>query len=442
MIFFSIIALLLSLGNIAIILFFGIKLKRNYSERGFLIVLLLLWKQLMYYLPVNVYDVIDGYYYWNLYSIDGINFVGIYIFELISNSIFLAVLTISHRRVKSYVHVSDGFVLVLLLLLLIFNAFEIIENVSFGSFMNPLKLFSSFATFYLQPVALFSLIFIKTFRKRFWPLIALTSMSVLLSINTRGFIVYSALIFVSLVIFNNPEKITSYLLKSTVVFGLGIVAAGGVPQLSLSVDKSDSINRGAVSLATYNNHEKMSNRNLFQEIDFRFGMMPRMSSKFFELTYRTGHVGFMPFWNSLMGVIPRSIWSEKPIPSTYTGTDITDQAMYLIYEESMGRPSSSMVEFSVAGHYFWELNVIGVILLSVVSALYSKMVLVITSNSVLGLSAVISTMKPWGFMDPKIWISDIPLQIYQVFIPLALCYLLFKVVQIILRNFLVIFRNV
>ena len=417
-------------------------MRRKYSNRGFLIVLLLLWKQFMYFLPVNIYDMLDGYYYWNLYNLDGYSFLGIYIFELIANAIFLSILVVSSKRVINYVHSDNRFVIVLLLLLLTYNAFEMIENVSFGMLINPLSLLSSFATYYLQPVALFSLIFIKTFSKRYWPLIVVTSFSVLLAINTRGFIVYSILIFLSLLFLNNPGKILSYFLKSMVVLSIGFIITGGVPQLKLSVDKSDSINRGTVSLATYDNQEKMSNRNLFQEVDFRFGMMPRMSSKFFELSDRTGHVGFIPFWNSLVGIIPRSLWKDKPVPSTYTGTDLKDQAMYLIYEESMGRPSSSMVEFSVAGHYFWELNVFGVIVLAVVSGLYSKIVLISTNDNIIGLSAIISTMKPWGFMDPKIWISDIPLQIYQVFVPLALCYLVFKVVQILLRNALVIFKNV
>jgi hypothetical protein len=62
-----------------------------------------------------------------------------------------------------------------------------------------------------------------------------------------------------------------------------------------------------------------------------------------------------------------------------------------------------------------------VIILSLISGIY---VAVTTSFfAKLGIAAVpltISIFKPWGFVEPKIWVSDIALQSYQIILPLFL----------------------
>jgi hypothetical protein len=46
-----------------------------------------------------------------------------------------------------------------------------------------------------------------------------------------------------------------------------------------------------------------------------------------------------------------------------------------------------------------------------------------------GLAAIpllLATFKPWGYMEPKIWISDAVMQVYQIILPAFLIYFLYK----------------
>ena len=405
----------------------------SFGVSGMLILVLLLWKQIAYFFSVNIFDFFNSYHYWKIYSISGEHFVYIYVFELVANLTFLTVLVskqVQFERLPK-IKVTSEQISILLLLLLTFNIGRFAETYSFGRITNPLGILSSFSTYLLQPVSVISLYYIKRFSRLQSVIVAITFISTLISINTRGYVVYGILVLLSMYLFANFSKIKLLLFRSIIIVPLLLLIFKGVPQISYSIDKSETSNRGNLSLELYDNNAKSAGRELLDELDFRFGMMPRMSSKFIFMSSQYGHVGLSPVFHSLVGFIPRSLWPNKPVPSTDTGLDINDQAMYRIYRESLGRDTTSMVEFSVPGHYFWELHIIGVVLFSIFSAIYTKTILAIFKGEILGISVLLTTMKPWGFMDPKIWMSDIPLQVYQVFIPLFLILLLFRIVGVI-----------
>ena len=83
-----------------------------------------------------------------------------------------------------------------------------------------------------------------------------------------------------------------------------------------------------------------------------------------------------PILNSLYGFIPRSMFPNKPHPSTVDGNDIRSQGMYVIYREIYGINTFSMVEFSTGGHFFWEFGWVGIFVMSIISGMYIPVIFV------------------------------------------------------------------
>ena len=62
---------------------------------------------------------------------------------------------------------------------------------------------------------------------------------------------------------------------------------------------------------------------------------------------------------------------------------------------------------------------------------------------------MIAVFKPWGYVDPKIWVSDIVMQFYQIIFPLVLLVfilrfkkLLFTSVKSIIRHSSMVRRDI
>ncbi len=174
----------------------------------------------------------------------------------------------------------------------------------------------------------------------------------------------------------------------------------------------------------------------FDEFEWRFGAASRMGTAFIRLYNRGDSAGFSPIKNSLMGFLPRSINPEKPHPSTLYADDVYSQGMYLIYREIHGYNTYSMVEFPTGGHHYWEFGIIGVILLSAISGVYIAVCTRwFSSFGIVSIPLLVVVFKPWGFNDPKIWVSEIPLQIYQIIIPLFVLNFLIKYIYKYLNRF-------
>ena len=116
-----------------------------------------------------------------------------------------------------------------------------------------------------------------------------------------------------------------------------------------------------------------------------------------------------------MGFFPRSINPDKPQPSTTIPDDEFSQGMYQIVKEITQDLANNMTEFPTGGHFYWEFGIFGVIVLSAISALYITLCLRLFSHfGLFAIPLMVAAFKPWGYMDPKIWVSDLIIQIYQI----------------------------
>jgi len=86
---------------------------------------------------------------------------------------------------------------------------------------------------------------------------------------------------------------------------------------------------------------------------------------------------------------------------------------------------------------------VGVFVLSIISGMY--MALCVKLFSKLGLAAIplmYAVFKPTGYVEPKMWVSDIIMQIYQIIIPLTfliVCLILFDNIITHSKGYLIYF---
>jgi hypothetical protein len=237
----------------------------------------------------------------------------------------------------------------------------------------------------------------------------------LLSLTTRGAVVYLGLFSLFLVWFVLRDA------KSKAIIAGGLLtviacyfALGGIFQVLIVPDEA-----GEPSFELGVKTEKLASRSPMQDIEWRFGASTRMGTAFLKLYDRGQSAGFNPIKHSLQGFLPRSLDPDKPQPSTLDGDDVFSQGMYIIAREIAGFDTYSMVDFPTGAHFYWEFGILGVLGLSAVSGIYIGLCAHFFSK--LGIVAVplmVAVFKPWGYVDPKIWVSDVAMQIYQILLPL------------------------
>ena len=254
------------------------------------------------------------------------------------------------------------------------------------------------------------------------------TISVLALQSTRGALVYSILYLSFLIVVTSGKRKRA--VKRLVICGFALVllylTLGGLPTLSLMYDTSRITADFDVS------SEKKGERSAIDEIEWRFGASSRMSATFIRMYDRGDGAGLNPILNSVRGFLPRSIDPDKPIPSTVDGSDIYTQGMYFIYREVYGYDTYSMTEFSSGGHAYWELGLLGVILLPLVSGVYIGLCAYHFQRlGIISLALMMAIFKPFGYVDPKIWVSDVALQLYQLILPLTLLWLIYRMSRFI-----------
>lgn len=254
----------------------------------------------------------------------------------------------------------------------------------------------------------------------------------LATISTRGALVYSVLFLVYLLLnFSKSRRIKSQLAFGFLSVFILYSLLGGIPFGAFNIENN------VISSVEINIDNKRGDRTAFEEIEWRYGALSRMSTKFVDMYDRGDSAGINPIRNSFLGFLPRSLNPDKPYPSTVDGNDYYSQGMYLLYREIYGYDTYSMVEFSSGGHAYWEFGWFGVLVLSAISGVYIGLCMYYSQK--LGLLSIIlmmATFKPWGYVDPKIWASEIVLQFYQLIIPLILIIVLYKCAAYVRRFFL------
>jgi hypothetical protein len=249
----------------------------------------------------------------------------------------------------------------------------------------------------------------------------------ILSLSTRGAFVYSLLFFIFIIFWilkNRKAKI------NFIVFLLILIV---IFISSESVIKRVSIDENGINLASKDFTEKNQGRSFMQEIEWRFGASTRIGTGFLVMYDEGFSAGINPIKNSFLGFLPRSIDPQKPHPSTLDGQDFFSQGMYLIMAKVKGNPTS-MVEFPTGCHFYWEFGTIGVILLSLISGFYIGTCYIFFNKfGLIGIPLMLATFKPWGYVDPKIWVSDIALQLYQIIIPFIIIVFFYRSLVAILQ---------
>jgi len=165
-------------------------------------------------------------------------------------------------------------------------------------------------------------------------------------------------------------------------------------------------------------------RNIFDEIEFRYGA-PSLFAVGFVRMYDKGIAAtFNTEKNSLYSFLPRQIVGEdKPVSGSFNGKN-EGMGMFASYNEITG-VDNVMSDFYVSGHYYWQFGLIGVIILSIVSALYSGLMLLYVSRfNYLGHVLWITSFKPFWLL-PKLWLSENIILVSTVLLPsLFLIYIL------------------
>ena len=134
---------------------------------------------------------------------------------------------------------------------------------------------------------------------------------------------------------------------------------------------------------------------------------------------RGDSAGIKPIYHSLTGFLPRFISPNKAHPSTLVPDDPFSQGMYLIYKETFGYHTGAMVEPSSGAHAYWEFGWLGVIILPFLTGIYvANFAYYSQFFGIACLPLIMIIFKPFGYVDPKIWFSDVIMQIYQICVPL------------------------
>lgn len=351
-----------------------------------------------------------------LYSIELISWV----FWAMALLAVFSVVSGKRKRIKidELVHLKEWetkTILVLLAIGFIVIQISALIKIEIGLFLEIFKSLFFYAGLAAGPFLM--VLSLKYYGKALFILGVSSSLFAILSLPTRGAIVYLLFFSFFLVWFVLRDKKYKIIISSVLcVLTITYFVLGGLFFGSIFIDETGSMHVDAGIAA-----EKKGARTNFEEIEWRFGAATRLGTSFINLYDRGEAAGINPIKNSLMGFLPRSINPDKPHPSTSYGDDIYSQGMYLIYREIYGYDTFSMIEFPTGAHSYWEFGIIGVLVLSAISGLY--VALCAHSFCKLGLVVLplmVAVFKPWGYVDPKIWVSDIAMQIYQIILPLIL----------------------
>lgn len=147
----------------------------------------------------------------------------------------------------------------------------------------------------------------------------------------------------------------------------------------------------------------------------------RLSAGLIKYVEREGHVGFNPILNTLYSPIPRLLWKTKPAPLSYDGTH-KGLAGFVVWKETIGREWGLWGGYTAASHSWWELNLPGIIICSLIYGAFLRIMIKATTNKgYIGLLIFLLTIAPerfGGFFMKSL--PDIILFTFQKLFPLLI----------------------
>ena len=261
--------------------------------------------------------------------------------------------------------------------------------------------------------------------KKYWniPIIFLALLTTVIYLITafydgvRSTIFWPMLWLLFCTFYFNKDKITSKRgYKRLGIWGFSGVAVLGVLavlQGGMTATRSSDAIDIAVKISEINSQKDNGSRPFFKEIDFRFGAPTHYSVGFFRMFDKGESAGLKPVINSLYAPIPRKFMPDKPVPCSVDG-ELYGMGMYKTYNE-ISPGYANMTDFSTAAHTYWELGLFGIIFFSIIPAIYVfYSIKLFRKFDLLGPCFFLAIFKPWGYNEPKIWVSEIVLQLSQV----------------------------
>ena len=226
---------------------------------------------------------------------------------------------------------------------------------------------------------------------------------------------------------NNKRKLGVWGILGLFVLILLVVMQGG-----MTATRSSDAGDIKTKIGEIVSHKDNDSQSFLKEFDYRFGAPTHYSVGFYRMFNKGEYAGFNPIMNSLYAPIPRRFVPDKPVPCSVDG-DLYGMGMYKTYNEI--RPGyANMTDFSTAGHAYWELGILGVVLFSIIPAIYVfYSIKLFRKFEILGPCFFLAIFKPWGFNEPKIWVSEILLQLSQIILVSLVLLFIYKRLNKVLK---------
>lgn len=227
--------------------------------------------------------------------------------------------------------------------------------------------------------------------------------------GVRGALMWPA-VWSTLVVRLYRPRLTAVTVLALVAF-LAFFSAFQDSYLALrDVDRSASTAERLTSLRETNDESQ----GLGASAEQRLGAASRYSVGFVRMWERGRSAGWKPIANSLWAPLPRLFFPDKPWPTSVDGDQYTS-GMYLCVTEVHQSVNFTMTEFLTGAHAFWEFGWVGVIALSLVAGAYAAFGVGFAARlGSAGPPVLLLFFKPWGYNNPKMWISDVVLELTQL----------------------------
>ena len=334
--------------------------------------------------------------------------------------IWISVFYVVVRKFKNsrlsnyYMEVFEDFFIIVLFMYLYFiviQAFSIFGYKFNNLFDSTLYVFYPLVNTFGPVVAFFGLVyymFDNTNKKKLIFSVVTVIVYTVVSLigGVRGLIVHPAFFVLFLFFIFGQKKYFKYIFLALLFFALFQSTFMQMRHLN-NETKLELLAQG------YIGEEK---RNFIDEIEWRYGEGSRMSVAFLRRGLNNNFAGLRPLVASLYAPLPRSLFPEKPVPGSI-GDDKFSMGMYIINGDMRGE-WWNMTEFYSSAHAYWEFGVAGMVIVTLMSSMYLSLISVLSLRiGIFAIPIFLLFVKPWGYNEPKIWMYEIPLQIFQYVIP-------------------------
>ena len=386
-------------------------------------------KLALYYFMPSVTHIITN---WNCVldaNVDPIEVMYLYIVEFISYSIYFYVINKCLSRYKPDLTIDTGTNSSIFVSVVLFGGILFYLGSSFlkeDSIMDSLWMFVPFLKGASLALAIFVLIIgnqtFKILNVILSLLLILVYAFYAISQGVRSLIFWPSLLTIYFCFVFNKRK-----LKVFLPIGVGGLLFLAIFQ-NVLVSQRGHFNKNATTIERVStmtdSHTKSRDKSLFDEIDSRFGAMTTYGVGYLRLANKGEYAGIAPVLNSLYAPIPRRFFEDKPVPCSVDGKTY-GQGMYVGMAAVTHNPYC-MTEPATGGHAYWEFGILGVILYSIIPALYVFFCMVFFSKFGLVSLPVFYGIFKGEYCEPKLWVSCIVLQLFQYNLPAYFFYLFYK----------------